>query len=461
MRKQDIMPKVTVIMPSLNVARYIEGCMRSVLEQSLNEIEVLAIDAGSDDGTLEMIQEFARKDDRVKVILSDKRSYGYQVNLGMEHATGEYIGIVETDDKIALDMYERLYQIADKTKADYVKGRAEYYVDLSNGESWSTPIALPLQEEHLLGQVIDPSKKADLLLNDIFLWSGIYRKEFIRKIRLNETPGAAFQDQGFLLQTMSQATSAVYIDHIVYRYRQDNINSSIFNPKGFHYLVEEYALNQKYLQAKEENWTRAFYQRMLNQAIGRFQIMALSSYFWENARGDMDQLRCQLQEAADKQILTQDNLGEERWELLQVWFEDPKEVYHKYREMVKDHVSNIQTIVRRTEGQPIVIFGSGILGKFVNILLQHKSSGTVKAFADNNEVLWNCKVQGVKILSPKEAVKQYPDAVYIISNAKYGDEIQEQLREMGIDEKQTAMYMGGIHLSLLQVPIEKRTNKDK
>ncbi len=70
------MPKVTVIMPSLNVRKYISTCIESVLAQTLQDIEILAVDAGSDDGTLEILQDYARRDERIRLIHSDKRSYG-------------------------------------------------------------------------------------------------------------------------------------------------------------------------------------------------------------------------------------------------------------------------------------------------------------------------------------------------------------------------------------------------
>ena len=125
------MPKVTVIMPSLNVVKYIDSCMDSVLAQTLQDIEILAIDAGSDDGTFEILQEYASLDKRIKVMQSSKKSYGYQLNMGIALAQGEYVGIVETDDKIEPDMFQTLYESAIKTKADYVKGCARPFMEVA------------------------------------------------------------------------------------------------------------------------------------------------------------------------------------------------------------------------------------------------------------------------------------------------------------------------------------------
>ena len=93
-------PKISVIMPSLNVGDYMEQCLSSVLNQSLKEIEVICVDAGSTDQTLDIIKKHQKNDKRIKIINSDKKSYGHQVNIGLKEASGIYISIVETDDYI-------------------------------------------------------------------------------------------------------------------------------------------------------------------------------------------------------------------------------------------------------------------------------------------------------------------------------------------------------------------------
>ena len=103
------MPEISVIMPSLNVARYYEKCMDSVLSQTFEDFEVLSVDAGSTDGTLEMIERYQAKDSRVRLLRSPVKSYGAQMNLAMDAAEGKYIAIVETDDCAEPDMLECLH----------------------------------------------------------------------------------------------------------------------------------------------------------------------------------------------------------------------------------------------------------------------------------------------------------------------------------------------------------------
>jgi glycosyltransferase involved in cell wall biosynthesis len=115
------MTKISIILPSYNVAKYIEECIESVINQTLKETEIICVDAGSTDGTIDILENYAKKDSRIIIVHSNKKSYGYQVNIGINKAKGKYIGIVETDDFIDKKMYEELYDYANKLDADVVK----------------------------------------------------------------------------------------------------------------------------------------------------------------------------------------------------------------------------------------------------------------------------------------------------------------------------------------------------
>lgn len=445
------MPKVTIIMPSLNVEKYIRPCMESVLKQTLKDIEILAIDAGSSDGTLEILQKYATDDARVQVIHSGKKSYGYQLNLGISLAKGEYIGIVETDDMIVPDMYEALYNAAAEFNVDYVKGRAEYFVEVTNGELWSSPIRSPLMDDVMFGKVIIPSNMPELLVRDIYLWTGLYKSEFVKQIRLNETQGAAFQDQGFLFQAISSAKRAVYLDKIVYQYRQDNGNSSIFNKKGFHYLVEEYSYVEKFLMGTSNAWTNVYYQRMFHQCIGRFEMMAVSGTYWQEAEKDIEILREKLQYAVENELLRVDDLSMQRREMLKVFLESAQAIYGYCVNAFQNKVQSIAMIFDKIGSQQVVIFGVGKMGRFFQALLENKRSGLTVAFCDNDTTLWNTEVQGVKVLAPDEAYQQYLQAVYVIASLRNAEEINMQLRKMGVSNEQIVFYQGPADMQLFHM----------
>lgn len=84
-------------MPMFNQEKYIVECLSSVLRQMLKDIEIIVVNDGSTDNSLALVKEFAQQDDRIVVIDKPNSGYGHSMNVGMDRASGEYIGIVETD----------------------------------------------------------------------------------------------------------------------------------------------------------------------------------------------------------------------------------------------------------------------------------------------------------------------------------------------------------------------------
>lgn len=448
------MPKVTVIMPSLNVVKYIASCIESVLAQTLRDIEILVIDAGSDDGTIELLQKYAALDTRIQIIHSDQRSYGYQINLGIARAQGEYIGIVETDDMIEPAMYSTLYHTAVETDADYVKGRAALFMELATGTEWRQPIGSPVNAD-MTGRVVCPRIMPELLISDIYLWTGIYKSKFVKQINLNETLGAAFQDQGFLFQTISSADRAVYLDGIFYLYRQDNSGSSIYNQKAFHYLVEEYAYIEKFLADKTGEWKSVYYQRMLNQCLGRFRTMAVSGGFWKEAVTDMEILRERLGQAVKNGMISPLTIDDGKWNILQVYLRKSEDVYFYYKEEYKKKIYIISQFLEIGAHCQMIVFGCGRIGKYFHALLDREKRGVIIAFCDNDRKLWNSDVQGKVVLSPEDAIRKYPDEMYVIANLRNTESIKQQLKALGIEEKHICLFQEMPDILLLN------RNKDK
>ena len=240
------MAKVSIIIPTYNVKPYLRECLDSVVGQTLNDIEILCVNDGSTDGSLEIIEEYAQKDKRIVVISGPNGGYGKAMNKGLNRATGEYIGIVEPDDYIALNMYEELYEKAKFYNADIVKADFYRFTRNDNGN-------INLMYNHLsdsvddYNRVICPMSEQHSFKFIMNTWSGIYKREFIEqyKIRHNETPGASYQDNGFWFQTFVYAKKVVFIDKPYYRNRRDNPSSSMFSK------TKVYSMNADYLHIKE------------------------------------------------------------------------------------------------------------------------------------------------------------------------------------------------------------------
>lgn len=250
MMKKNI--SVSVIVPVFNVGEYLRECLDSILNQTINNIEIICGDGGSTDGSLEILKEYEKKDNRITVISKKGSGYGQSVNECIDIAKGEYIGIVESDDKINKTMYEKLYKVASKYELDWVKSDIYFYYS-------------KMEKEHQLGResitygkriynkVLNPQTDVRPYKSALHTWAGIYKKEFLTKysINHNETQGGAYQDVGFYLKTLYYAKKVYFIKEPLYYWRQDNPGSSIhYNEKK---LIEnsfhEWKLNEDYLYA--------------------------------------------------------------------------------------------------------------------------------------------------------------------------------------------------------------------
>jgi glycosyltransferase involved in cell wall biosynthesis len=256
------MIKVSIIVPVYNVNQYLPACLNSILAQTLDEIEIICIDDGSTDQSAEILDNYAKKYSHLHVIHKENRGYGHSMNVGIDAASGEYIGIVESDDCILPNMYETLYSAAKNNDLDLVKSDVIFW--------WETlEYTCEYHREDLnqyYGKVLDFSNRRLFFQFFMNTWTGIYRKSFLTEnnIRHNETPGAAYQDNGFWMQTLSFCKRAMWLKDAFYLYRQDNPMASIKSKSNVMTMVNEYNYVTKILEDrhKEQALNICYYYRV-------------------------------------------------------------------------------------------------------------------------------------------------------------------------------------------------------
>ena len=113
--------KVSVLVPIYNVEEFLPECLDSLVNQTLRDIEIICINDGSTDNSLNIIKKYASKDNRIKIIDKKNTGYGDSMNQGLKKAMGEYVGIVESDDFIERDAFEIMYNLAKKKNVEVVK----------------------------------------------------------------------------------------------------------------------------------------------------------------------------------------------------------------------------------------------------------------------------------------------------------------------------------------------------
>jgi len=242
---------ISVIIPVYNVEKYLRQCLDSVVNQTLQDIEIICVNDGSTDSSLQILEEYAQNDSRIKIINKSNSGYGASMNVGLDNATGEYIGIVEPDDFIGLDMYENLYKLASNNNLDFVKGS---FYNYKSYPKESFDLNRCFADSQICNKIIKPNLYAIAFNMGASIWSAIYKKEFLLKndIRFLETSGASFQDTSFWVKVFLSADRAMFIDKVYNYYRIDNENSSVkSNSKIFCICDEMHELEKRYADNKE------------------------------------------------------------------------------------------------------------------------------------------------------------------------------------------------------------------
>ncbi len=237
MRKNNAlqMPKVSVVVPIYKVEKYLRECVDSILAQTLTDIEVILVDDGSPDACPKIVDEYATKDARVVPVHQPNGGYGNAVNHGVRLARGEYVGIIESDDWIEPTMYEKLYTAAKKNDADLAKCNFFVYNSAMPVGSRDAPWR-PREQD--LREAPDGAFNPVRDYPQIFhfhssLWSNLYRRDFLKKIPILETKGAAYQDFPFIMEVLSRAERMVAVKEELVHYRMETgQNSSTMGDVG-------------------------------------------------------------------------------------------------------------------------------------------------------------------------------------------------------------------------------------
>ena len=374
MYKEDIIMhkiKVSVLIPSLNVAPYINECLQSVISQTLQEIEIICVDAGSTDGTLKALHDFARRDSRISILNSPRKSYGYQMNMALQAASGEYIGILESDDYTEPEMFSDLYEAAQKNDADIVKSN---YRECAMGKP--DVICNPM-EPFADGKTFVPYERWQVFWGAPSIWSAIYRREFLleNQIAFTETPGASYQDTAFHFKVLSCARRMLAMDKAYVHYRTDSVNSSLNNKEKVYCVCGEFENLWQYLKA------RPHLMEKVREIIPYAQYLA---YKW-NYQRIADSFKVDFLEKASADFLHLKQRGclektywdADAWEKLKILLLSPAQIYlNRLLKKQGEDIYKAGVLTQVMHYQKRYIYGAGVIGK-----------KTARFFMDNNVCL--------------------------------------------------------------------------
>jgi len=228
--------KISVLMPIYNAGEYLYKSIGSIQAQTEQDFEIVAVDDGSTDNTKEILEALAREDSRIKVISREEKGYAITMNEALDAAQGEFVLNIDPDDWIEPNMFERM--LSEMGDCDFVK--CAFVFELPEGRQEAYYYSdEPVQ---FRPRMLPPELKMRFFTSQVAIWSCLIRRSFIEKhhIRLNPTPGAAYQDAAFIFQINACAEKVRVIPDILYHYNKTNANASTASSRLPMSHIDEY-----------------------------------------------------------------------------------------------------------------------------------------------------------------------------------------------------------------------------
>lgn len=217
---------ISVIIPVYNGEQYLRQCVDSVLNQTFREIEVICVDDGSTDGSLGILNEYARQDSRVTILQQRNLYAGAARNNGMSRAVGKYLMFLDADDFYEENFLQVMYETAEKYAADIVICNINYY-DEATGSVTKRQLPEESIDEIQAQKVFNRHVIPDQLFQvaNGWPWDKIYRSDFVRESVIEFASTRTANDGFFVITALAKAERIVKVmDYLIY-YRTNNTSS--------------------------------------------------------------------------------------------------------------------------------------------------------------------------------------------------------------------------------------------
>lgn len=242
------MLKVTIIVPVYNVEKYLARCLDTLISQTLSDIEIICVNDGSTDNSLNVLTQYQKFDSRIKIINKNNGGLSSARNAGIDAANGKYILFVDSDDWVSSIQAEHLYNNAEKNNSDVViydfvcnSFNDKKYTLLTVKDYWNKFVDTPFNIES-----IDSSSYKLLPVSSCLK---LYRTDFINKNKIRFVEGMIFEDVPFWAEIYTKARRITYLPEVHYFYRINSVNSiTKRNNRNYFDIIRAYSMVEDILK---------------------------------------------------------------------------------------------------------------------------------------------------------------------------------------------------------------------
>ena len=244
--------KVTIVLPIYNVEKYLDRCIKSIINQSYQNLEIILVDDGSPDGCPKLCDQWGKKDKRIKVVHKKNAGLGMARNTGIDNATGDYICFFDSDDFIDLNTIQDVLGVVEKTKADIVSFG---YFDYSMGSIVETHIPcdniLFYTGDEVVSEFLPDALKRKKLNFNLSAWTSLYSMDLIKKSKWKFASEREIisEDVYSLLELYKYVNSIAIIPKAYYYYCNNEISlTRVFRKDRFSFIHKFYVESLKLIK---------------------------------------------------------------------------------------------------------------------------------------------------------------------------------------------------------------------
>ena len=270
------MVKVSVIIPVYNVEEYLGECLNSVVNQTFEDIEIICVNDGSTDNSLEILNDYALRDNRIKVLTQENKRQGAARNLGMDKSSGVYVYFMDSDDYIDLNTIEKLYDNAVSNNSDIVVSKIARFTDDGDKIDYSIPgfdFETQFKNVDFNDFTFNYKDIKQYVLNRSFApWMKLFKKDFLLENNLQFKEHIAYEDVLYHVQTFLKADRISFSPNFFYYYRNNPTSTMNTSENGLDIFkivdfVQQYLIENDFMDEFREEFDLFKVVQILNYII--------------------------------------------------------------------------------------------------------------------------------------------------------------------------------------------------
>ena len=222
------MVEISVIIPIYNQEKYLSDCLDNIINQSFRDIEIICINDGSTDNSLEILEDYALKEERIRIITQENQGLAATRNRGIEIANGKYVYFIDSDDYLESTALEKLHDLSEKLDPDFIMFKLNNFDEGSGEPIIDDYYTMPHLKERVGDNLFNYDDVSDFALKlAVNVPGNFYNREFINDLRFPE--GLLFEDNVFFTNALFKATKIDFYDEFLYhrRVRENSLSRSL------------------------------------------------------------------------------------------------------------------------------------------------------------------------------------------------------------------------------------------